>query len=113
MTLGGLQGEKLAHLPAGIPVNCVRPHRHRACVHLLAIFSLEISGASTVGEGSPTFRLCEPLRTILCVYLRALEAHQLHSAAINIAHGLPQWLPRSVFRRAILRWNNEKKRQRC
>jgi hypothetical protein len=59
-------------------------------VHLLTIFSLEISGTSIVGEGSPTFGLYEPLRIILWVYLRTLEAHQLHSAAIDIAHGLPQ-----------------------
>jgi hypothetical protein len=59
-------------------------------VHLLTIFSLEISGTSIVGEGSPTFGLYEPLCIILWVYLRTLEAHQLHSAAIDIAHGLPQ-----------------------
>jgi hypothetical protein len=76
-------------------------------MHLLSIFPLEISCNPTMGQCSPTFRLCAPLCIILWVYIRALEAHQFHSAAVNIAHGLPQsifWQP------AFERWNNEKKK---
>src|SRR5260370_41437143 len=74
---------------AGIAIDSVWPHRHRACMHLLVISLLEPPSNLITSKLVPPLRLSKPLPAIFGVCLRALAAQQLHSAAISdFAHGV-------------------------
>jgi hypothetical protein len=57
-----------------ITIDGVRPHTHWAC--MLCLLRL------TASERPPPFRLAEPLQALCGFILRALQAQQLHFAAI-------------------------------
>jgi hypothetical protein len=88
----------------------IRPHRHRACVHLLlAVSALELPGGFALFKFSPSLCLSEPLPAVGRVRCCAFSAQKLHGAAVcNVVHDV-SFLR---FLADIVRPIDEKKRQR-
>jgi hypothetical protein len=92
-----------------IAFNGVRPHRHRASVHLLLRTSaLEPPGRLTLSKLVPSLGLPKPFPPVHRVGFGPFAVHQFHSPAIcHVAHGLT---PRFA-RRVILHRRRGEKRQ--